>query len=45
MLTLTFACTPTLTKNPTALFYLMNTQKSTNSFIANINKINIVIPT
>ena len=47
LLALAVACAPTLAlaKNPTALFYLMNTQKSTNSFLANVDKIDVVVPT
>lgn len=32
-------------KQPTALFYLMGTQKSTNSFTAHIDKIGLLVPT
>lgn len=45
LLALALTCAPALAKNPTALFYLMNTQKSTNSFIANVDKIDVVVPT
>ncbi|HHW4682804.1 MAG TPA: glycosyl hydrolase family 18 protein [Xylella sp.] len=36
---------PAAAKNPTALFYLMGTQKSTNSFLAHADKIDILVPT
>lgn len=36
---------PAMAKNPTALFYLMGTQKSTNSFLANVDKIDVLVPT
>ncbi|MFC3653485.1 glycosyl hydrolase family 18 protein [Dyella humi] len=39
------ACGVACAKQPTALFYLMGTQKSTNSFIANIDKIGLLVPT
>ncbi|MFT4248189.1 MAG: glycosyl hydrolase family 18 protein [Pseudomonas sp.] len=45
LLVLTLICTPALASNPTALFYLMNTQKSTNSFLANVGKIDVLVPT
>ncbi|MEE7546660.1 glycosyl hydrolase, partial [Xanthomonas sp. Kuri4-1] len=32
-------------KPPTALFYLMNTQKSTNAFLAHADKIDVLVPT
>ena len=31
--------------NPSALFYLMGTQKSTNSFLAHADKIDVLVPT
>lgn len=36
---------PALAKPPTALFYLMSTQKSSNSFLANADKIDVLVPT
>lgn len=45
LLALALVCAPALAKTPTALFYLMNTQKSTNSFLANVDKIDVVVPT
>ncbi|MEQ4574966.1 MAG: glycosyl hydrolase family 18 protein [Gammaproteobacteria bacterium] len=44
MLALALAA-PAMAKNPTALFYLMGTQKSTNSFLANVDKIDVLVPT
>ncbi|HHW4680796.1 MAG TPA: glycosyl hydrolase family 18 protein [Xylella taiwanensis] len=44
LLTLIFAV-PATAKNPTALFYLMGTQKSTNSFLAHADKIDTLVPT
>ena len=45
LLALCLICPPALAKNPTALFYLMGTQKSTHSFLANIDKIDVLVPT
>ncbi|ALR04960.1 glycoside hydrolase family 18 protein [Xylella fastidiosa] len=44
LLTLIFAL-PATAKNPTALFYLMNSEKSTNSFLAHADKIDTLVPT
>ena len=45
LLALSMVCTPAMAKNPTALFYLMSTQKSTKAFMANVDKIDVVVPT
>ncbi|WP_045758292.1 glycosyl hydrolase family 18 protein [Xanthomonas albilineans] len=42
---LALVCSPAMAKNPTALFYLMSTQKSTNAFLAHLDKIDVVVPT
>lgn len=39
------ACGIAYAKQPTALFYLMDSQKSTNSFTAHIDKIGLLVPT
>lgn len=39
------ACGIACAKQPTALFYLMGSQKSTNSFTAHIDKIGLLVPT
>jgi spore germination protein YaaH len=39
------ACSFACAKQPTALFYLMDSQKSTNSFTAHIDKIGLLVPT
>ncbi len=36
---------PALAKTPTALFYLMETQKSVNAFVAHADKIDMLVPT
>lgn len=41
----TASATPAATKTPRAIFYLMNMQKSYNSFMANVDKVDLVIPT
>jgi len=39
------ACGVAYAKQPTALFYLMDSQKSTNSFTAHVDKIGLLVPT
>jgi spore germination protein YaaH len=36
---------PAFAKQPTALFYLVTTQKSVNSFVAHVDKIGLLVPT
>lgn len=45
LLTLLLACGTVSAKQPDALFYLMGTQKSVNSFEAHIDKIGLLVPT
>ncbi len=45
LLAATLVCGPVFAKQPTALFYMMNTQKSVNSMIAHVDKIGLLVPT
>jgi spore germination protein YaaH len=45
LLGLVLLCGPVLAKTPTALFYLMETQKSVNAFVAHADKIDMLVPT
>jgi spore germination protein YaaH len=45
LLAVIFACSPAFAAQPSALFYLMSSQKSVNSFVAHVDKIGVVVPT
>ncbi|WP_329741412.1 glycosyl hydrolase family 18 protein [Dyella sp. A6] len=45
LLAASLVCTPLFAAQPVALFYLMNTQKSLNSFEAHVDKIGLLVPT
>ncbi|RAN76990.1 glycosyl hydrolase [Bacillus sp. SRB_336] len=45
LLAATLVCGSAFAKQPTALFYMMNTQKSVNSMIAHVDKIGLLVPT
>ena len=45
LLAATLFCSPAFAKQPTALFYLISTQKSVNSFVAHVDKIGLLVPT
>lgn len=45
LITLLLACGAVSARQPDALFYLMGTQKSVNSFEAHIDKIGLLVPT
>lgn len=45
LLALTLTCAAATAKPPTALFYMMNTQKSYDSFAAHVDKIGLLVPT
>jgi spore germination protein YaaH len=40
-----FVCGPALAAQPSALFYLIKTQKSVDSFVAHADKIGVLVPT
>ena len=40
-----FVCGSAFAKQPDALFYLMGTPKSVNSFVAHVDKIGLLVPT
>lgn len=45
LLATTLVCGSAFAKQPTAMFYMMNTQKSVNSMIAHVDKIGLLVPT
>lgn len=45
LLAATLLCGSAFAKQPTAMFYMMNTQKSVNSMIAHVDKIGLLVPT